>query len=219
MHAAFAAAEQAAGAAGADASDSHYRNGAGSAAGPAGGFPMPAASSWARGLSKHQRAEWVVDCYRMRVDDDYAWGGGNLHGLYDMDSSHDAIVEDFLIFTKLAVQSKVVPGKGWDWEEYLGCAAQLLPFAFEKSDAQEKWGGENVFMAAMGGRSLRATGEVVYGSSCMGGGERSQEMQELSGKVEGRWAQLVAGDGAMFEDVGGLANWRKLGGILRQVRR
>lgn len=32
-------------------------------------------SDWSQGLSPDQQAEWLVDCYRMRVDDDYAWGG------------------------------------------------------------------------------------------------------------------------------------------------
>lgn len=45
----------------------------------------------------------------------------------------------------------------------------MVIYAFEKSDAQEKYGRENVFAAMMGGRSLRFTGEVVYGSSCQSG--------------------------------------------------
>jgi hypothetical protein len=41
---------------------------------------LPAPDGWARGLAKAQQLEWLVDCYRMRVDDDYAWGGSHLHG-------------------------------------------------------------------------------------------------------------------------------------------
>lgn len=44
-------------------------------------------AAWALGLSPAQQAEWFVDCYRMRVDDDYVHGGGDLRGLYDPD--HD----------------------------------------------------------------------------------------------------------------------------------
>ena len=33
----------------------------------------PGPASWANGLSPAKQAEWLVDCYRMRVD--YAWGG------------------------------------------------------------------------------------------------------------------------------------------------
>ena len=57
-------------------------------------------------------------------------------------------------------------------------AKGLLPYAFEKSDAKEKWGGENVFAAAMGGRSLRATGEIVYASSIQAM-EPSTEMEAM----------------------------------------
>lgn len=104
----------------------------------------------------------------MRVDDDYAWGGCNLHGLYDPGHDGDSVAADFLLFCKLAVQARVLP-RGWDWAACLDQASGLLGFAFEKSDAQEKYGGENVFSAVMGGRSLRATAELVYGSSCMTG--------------------------------------------------
>ncbi len=49
--------------------------------------PLPPAGprpdAWAAGLTRSQQQEWLVDCYRMRVDDDMCWGGGNLHGLYE----------------------------------------------------------------------------------------------------------------------------------------
>ena len=44
---------------------------------------LPDPASWAQGLSQPKKYEWLVDCYRMRVDDDYAMGGGNLRGLYN----------------------------------------------------------------------------------------------------------------------------------------
>jgi hypothetical protein len=37
---------------------------------------MPGPTAWAQGLSSDKQAEWLVDCYRMRLDDDYAIGGG-----------------------------------------------------------------------------------------------------------------------------------------------
>jgi hypothetical protein len=46
----------------------------------AGGIKVAGPANWAVGLTKAAQAEWLVDCYRMRVDDDYAWGGCNLHG-------------------------------------------------------------------------------------------------------------------------------------------
>ncbi len=46
-------------------------------------------------------------------------------------------MSDFLIFCKLAVSRKVVPqGGSWSWGGFLETAVTLLPYAFEKSDAQ-----------------------------------------------------------------------------------
>uniref|UniRef100_A0A0G4HLW5 MYND-type domain-containing protein n=1 Tax=Chromera velia CCMP2878 TaxID=1169474 RepID=A0A0G4HLW5_9ALVE len=169
-----------------------------------GGLPPP--SSWASGLSEDQRYEWLVDCYRMRADDDYAWGGGNMHGLYSAacDEGEEAnltIASDFLIFCRLAVRHEVVPSP-WNWGKFLKKAAGMLGFAFEKEDAKEKWGGENVFSAMMGGRSLRATGEVVYGSSCMQGGisddddsealcEEQDAVHEALEEVRNRFDEMI----------------------------
>ncbi|KAJ3061850.1 hypothetical protein HK102_008962, partial [Quaeritorhiza haematococci] len=100
------------------------------------------------------------------TDDDYIHGGGNLHSLYDVDDQNkDGIVADFLIFCKFAVKRGVIPtSPAWDWSEFLRIARPLPPFAFEKSDAKEKYGSENVFSVLMGGRSLRYTGEQIYGT-------------------------------------------------------
>lgn len=120
----------------------------------------PTPTAWAEGLPDVQRYEWLTDCYRMRVDDDCKWGGGNMHGLYKQDGT---ITKDFLIFCRLAQHHGVIPDQ-WDWTSFLGIAKNLLPFDFEKSDAQDKYGRENYFSAMMGRRSLRYTGTVVYGS-------------------------------------------------------
>ena len=105
--------------------------------------------------------EWLVDCYRMRVDDLYVWGGGDLRGLYAQAAGGGGSASgDFLLFCKLAVRHGVIPD-GWDWAAFLATAKGLLRYAFEKSDGEEKYGQENVFAVAMGGRSLRYTAEVV----------------------------------------------------------
>ena len=113
-------------------------------------------------MEQAKQLSWFVDCYRMRVDDDYALGGCYLHGLYSQPTSPSKILRDFLVFCKLALARDVVPA-GWRWGPCLQQAGEDLGYAFEKSDAQDKWGGEKVFRAAMGGRSLRYTAEIVYG--------------------------------------------------------
>lgn len=121
-----------------------------------------------------------------------------------------------MVFCKLAVKHKAIP-PGWSWDKLLTKAAELLPYAFEKSDAKEKWGGENIFSALMGGRSLRYMGEVVYGCSMTASVGMSREsddsaaLEELNEKVLGQWRTLVSGAGSeLFEDVGGVQAWKKL---------
>ena len=180
-------------------------------------------TSWYKSLSFAERHEWFVDCYRMRTDDDYAWGGGNLHGLYECATSDESpmgrkviVVKDFLIFMKLAVRRGILPSNHseFSFENCLMKAAQLLGFAFEKSDAQEKWGGENVFSALGGKPSLRLIAELIYGSSCMGG--IFDESDELYDEVEEEVEDMVDDrkfkntHGCVFEEVGGKNLWINL---------
>lgn len=138
---------------------------------------------------------------------------GYLHGLYEFDATKDTIAEDFLILCNLAVKHDVIP-PNWDWARFLTTAEGLLPYASDKSDAKEKWGGENIFTGMlMGGRRLRFTAEVVYGKSCMYGGghdaERGKDYDEMRECVLGKWQELVQDEG-MFSDVGGLQAWQRL---------
>jgi hypothetical protein len=111
-----------------------------------------------------------------------------------------------------------------------------LPYAFEKSDAQEKWGGENFFSAMMGGRSLRFTAVAALGVEFQGGGNSAEEkaaegaLRKLYSAINGRWVELLAGaatrerraggqsGGDVFDDVGGAAVWRALEAAVRANR-
>lgn len=178
-------------------------------------------ASWASGLDQTKRYEWLVDCYRMRVDDDYVWGGGNLHGLYNPSASAFSIMKDFLVFCKLAVQRCVVPAS-WDWITFLKQASLQLPYAFEKSDAQEKWGSENVFSAMMGGRSLRFTAEIIYGTGVQAVCE-TDPLEEKINKIIRQTAPKEAklenfrNSSDLFQDVGGPDAWFELLSSLPQA--
>ena len=155
-----------------------------------------------------QRAEWLVDCYRMRIDDEYAWGGG-LRGLYDPDATTLDIVKDFLVFTKLAVARKAVPST-WRWPAFLDYATANLGFAFEKSDAQTKYGSENIFDGTMGGRSLRYTAMAIYGREMMDQRPYDGELAALNNAVSPLSQQALLARTDLFEDVGGVDPWRRL---------
>jgi hypothetical protein len=116
------------------------------------------------------------------------------------------------VFCKLAVANGVIPRRGWDWPKFLSTARGLLPYAFEKSDAEARWGPFGA-----DGRSLRRTGCDAYGWSCFGGaGEVQSEMEvALWDQVQDRLDELLEpGAGAeaeaLFAGVGGAAAWREL---------
>ena len=114
---------------------------------------------WWKALKAGDRYEWLVD-------DDYAWGG-ILRGLYISHVSSDGadkmvIAKDFYVFCCMAKENRVLPGE-FKWRPFIEKAKKLLGYAFEKSDAKERWGGENVFSTLMGRPSLRLTAEHVYG--------------------------------------------------------
>ena len=48
------------------------------------------------GLTAAQQAEWLVDCYRMRLDDDYVYSGDG-GGIYNPEACAEGVVEDFLV--------------------------------------------------------------------------------------------------------------------------
>lgn len=152
---------------------------------------------WTTAVSPVLQREWLVDCYRLRVDDTYVFGG-DTRGMYSEEcgggSGNGITSADFLLFCKLAVQHGVVPDN-WDWAAFLTTAKGLLRYAFEKSDAQEKYG--------VRGERLRGTAEVVFGSSCMSmmTSEAEAEMEE---RIEAHRSREE-----LYQDVGGIAVWRE----------
>jgi len=176
--------------------------------------------AWAKGLSKEEAAIWFVDCYRLRIDDMYCWGG-NITGLYDPDATKLSILSDFLRFCRLAVHRGALPS-GWSWSAMLTVAAGLLPFAFEKSDAQQKYGQENVFSGYVGGRSLRFQGELIYGSSTMDPynfDPKEKKVLEIEQLVDDAFESdspkkifdpKKNPKASVFDAVGGAAAWKKL---------
>jgi hypothetical protein len=170
---------------------------------------LPPNNAWANGWkSEDEMYEWFVDCYRMRLDDDYAVGGGKLRGLYIPENSKKDIVADLLVFAKLSHLHGCLPNR-WSWSRFLDKAKTLVMYAFEKSDAKEKYGGENVFAVMTGGRSLRATAEMVYATGVQESSKsdiyRTTEKDVL--KVFKARNPYDAKNEAIFADVGGSTIW------------
>ena len=114
----------------------------------------PPPHAWSMGLSPHMQREWLVDCYRMRLDDELAWQNNIRPGsLYDQSGARE-IAQDFLVFCCLVRRKGVLP-QNWIWSEFLDVAAEHLAFKFEKADAKIKYLGENQYDVIKGGRSFR----------------------------------------------------------------
>lgn len=88
--------------------------------------------------------------------------------------------------------------------------------AFEKSDAQERWGSENVFQAMMGGRSLRFTAESVYGQAAQA--LAMEEPNEETAQANENAAAWARGDTSVVAGVGGAAAWVSLTAALAKKR-
>ena len=177
-------------------------------------------SSWEIGLGE-DKYEWLVNCYRLRADDMYVWRG-QLVGSYEIPSTKIKILRHFWVFCKLAVSRKVIPS-GWNWSKFLKVAKGLLTYVFDKSDAQEKYGSENVFTGYFGGRSLRYTATDIYKTyfsplvSTDSNGisacdpkkdEEYRNLEKLSEKFNSARDFFACEN--VFENVGGIAAWREL---------
>lgn len=177
------------------------------------------ANSWSNGLGQQKRHEWLVDCYRMRLDDLYTHTGDVRIGtLYDPEHSVESVMVDFLVFCKMGVANGALPS-AWRWKDFLNEAKGHLCFAFEKSDAQEKYGEENYFNGLLGigsGRSLRYTAQRIYGSEIMNPDEGNDMFDDMWEDVrsclfEEEEEEEVDFEGTdyIFAEVGGKAVWQK----------
>lgn len=100
----------------------------------------------------------------------------------------------------IAIRCVVTLPAGWNWASFLKAAVEYIPYAFEKSDAKERWGSENYFEGASGaGRSLRYTGMQIYRSKVDEPGD-SREHVQASDEVERRVG--IAGSGRWTKGVG-----------------
>jgi len=144
-------------------------------------------------LSGKRKYAWFIDCYRLRVDDDYAWGGCYLHGVYDQDNaSPKNIAKDFMIYCNLAAKKGYIPCM-WDWSQLYDEASKKICYACEKSDIQEDWDSFTPMM-------MRMTAEGIYGGRA----------GSFGSKHDKAWKKFNVKKDETFKDVGGVHNWRML---------
>ena len=133
----------------------------------------PLTRAWSS-MSQKKVMQLIIDAYRFRVEDDYAWKGEH-HGLYaDPEDPGDSPIEDFREFLDKAEKKnkkhKILP----DWWsktggkecERLAVSDQWshLHYAVEKADIQKHY--DYNMMPMM----LRLFAEDVYGTSIQHGG-------------------------------------------------
>jgi len=182
-----------------------------------GTVPVPRGEEldWWSELSEDMTYDWLIDCYRMRVDDDMSVGN-YMHGLYAPDGP-SAQLEDFLLFVKLAAARGVAPpeGDGWEWPKLCERAAKLLTNAFDKADAASKYGAVSAQGASY---ALRLMAEQVYGGSAA---DESEEEDPLHAMVKNEISDAAVDDGEgpvavlglnakIFEGIGGPEPWAEL---------
>lgn len=181
---------------------------------------------WRDGLEEGAAHEWLVDCYRLRVEDDQTFAC-YLHGLYHPGADALSRLQDFWLFARLASARGVVPSEGWDWRAFCAAAAPLLKAEFTLEDAATKYGAEQ--LEKSGGRSLRATSERIYGTSPLAD-EPDPYFEHLREQIQAA-TTVDAGDNGtesivvdialdevdpvLFADVGGVEPWRELLATLR----
>jgi hypothetical protein len=152
----------------------------------------------------------------LRWEDDLYYVTGPLyHDIIENFTKGEA-VEDFLVFSKMAVLKKVIPKTAWSWDSYIDYAIQQLPYTFDIDDAQEKYGSQNLFLGAIPGkRSLRFTAREIYGDShqSFGGPPPHPEVHPLRESIHGVGIKkLLSGSKgeSTFQEVGGVKLWSKL---------
>lgn len=151
-----------------------------------------AISTWFRDLNIRERYEWFVDCYRLRLHDDCATKSSSsiLRSLYVSDASRETVLEDWLVFCKLAAMCFALP-KDWSWQASLEVASQPL-CSF--------WGADETDKIASVAKTqlMREVAHRIYGDST-----RQHSVREAV------TSKLQAVDHDLFEDLGGAAIWQR----------
>jgi hypothetical protein len=169
---------------------------------------------------RKDRYQWLIDCYRLRVEDDAK--EGEMHGLADPQSSTVMVVSDFFYFCKLAVKHYAIPddtsiGGQWDWGAFLQCAQGAILKRLDRASALKMYGVKNVQARSTTGTgfSLQQIADEIYSPY-----NDTLELHSLDEEIDKEIREALIGtdnyafpDGyseALFADVGGKQIWIEL---------
>lgn len=145
-------------------------------------------TAWFEGLSPAERYKWFVDCYRLRLDDDFV-NDSPVRGLYTPGAKRGAILEDWLVFSKLATDREILP-LDWNWHTALDVAAGCLSKSLIKGAPCSSTGKHE---------SMREMASLIYGDG-----------NDLELTAEQVTKSLRSHDPHLFDDVGGSSAWHSL---------
>lgn len=117
-----------------------------------------------------------------------------------------------LQFSKLLVINGVLPAD-WDWLAFGMCAESLIGYAFEGSDALQKYGSEHAPDAAqvsMSTAMLRSTAHVIYGDHKDSAWHETSREYDAVGNSVRQWSAYGRRGDRICAEVGGHTAWRRL---------
>ena len=168
-------------------------------------FDEESPSGWMKSVPANDHYEWLSNCYQLRCDDDYAYGGCYLHGPYDPEGNARTIEQDFMAFCLMAKRTRVVPAN-WNWAGFLARAGNWVGFALEKSDVVERWGA---FVPMV----MRIAAEHLYDSAFT-----AQDFTSLGQRIAEKHAEKSMHQNSYVTQVGGKTAWSVFRKVLKSKR-
>jgi hypothetical protein len=179
---------------------------------------------WALELSPSEQARWLVDAYRMNVNDEF--NKGNLRSIYVQNSTALDSFLDFLTFCVSAKVHGVVIVSEFNWKELTNCAKLCLHQRFSETEAKVKYGDESV-------RSLQSVASVVWDGSAnemlnalfvrykaeFGSSINFADLQNWLNEQPSFWFNETNefSTGSLFQLVGGIQLWSDLYEVLKST--
>mmetsp|Transcript_11925 Transcript_11925/g.48068 ORF Transcript_11925/g.48068 Transcript_11925/m.48068 type:complete len:252 (-) Transcript_11925:12-767(-) len=155
-------------------------------------------TKWTEGLSAAEQRAWLCDCYAKRRED-FAARRPPAQAA-PAERTAEAVAEDFLVFCRLAAQTRAVP-PGWDWKAFLiETAVARVRAPFDKEHASRfsllVETGSTIYLTTPD--AARGSIETKMRAACRGA------LSSAAATTSSRSARF-----ALFATVGGEPLWRE----------